>query len=73
MTRLSKEEWNLLDDLLGKIGFGGYYDMLEYLNMVASDLAKIAGKEVDKQRNLKDAITTISGLTIIIKRKYENE
>ena len=30
-TRLSKEEWAKLDDLLGRHGFGGYYDLVECL------------------------------------------
>ena len=38
MTRLSKDDWNLLDDLLGRHGFGGYYDLVECLKMVAGDL-----------------------------------
>jgi len=38
MTRLSREDWNLLDDLLGRHGFGGYYDLVECLKMVAGDL-----------------------------------
>lgn len=38
MTRLSKDDWNLLDGLLGRHGFGGYYDLVECLKMVAGDL-----------------------------------
>ena len=36
--RLSKEDWDKLDTLLGKHGFGGYYDLVESLKMVAGDL-----------------------------------
>ena len=36
--RLSKEDWDKLDTLLGKHGFGGYYDMVECLKSVAGDL-----------------------------------
>lgn len=38
MTRLSKDDWNQLDDLLGKHGFGGYYDLVECLKLVGGDL-----------------------------------
>lgn len=38
MTRLSKDDWNLLDGLLGRHGFGGYYDLVECLKIVAGDL-----------------------------------
>ena len=36
--RLSKEDWDRLDELLGKHGCGGYYDLVECLRMVAGDL-----------------------------------
>ena len=36
--RLSREEWNQLDNLLGKHGFGGYYDLVECLKIVLIDL-----------------------------------
>jgi len=36
--RLSREEWNQLDDLLGKHGYGGYYDLIEVLKMVLGNL-----------------------------------
>ena len=37
-TRLSREEWNQLDDLLGKHGYGGYYDLIEVLKMILGEL-----------------------------------
>ena len=37
-NRLSKEDWNKLDDLLGKHGFGGYYDLIECLKMTLVEL-----------------------------------
>jgi len=36
--RLSRQEWDTLDNLLGKHGFGGYYDLMETLGMVCNDL-----------------------------------
>ena len=38
MTRLSYHEWNQLDNLIGKHGFGGYYDLIECLKDVATHL-----------------------------------
>jgi len=35
---LSSEDWNKLDDLLGKHGFGGYYDLIESLKISLGDL-----------------------------------
>lgn len=31
--RLPKKDWEKLDELLGKIGFGGYYDLLEVVRI----------------------------------------
>ena len=36
--RLSREDWDKLDELLGKHGWGGYYDLVECLKIVAGDL-----------------------------------
>ena len=36
--RLSKEDWDRLDTLIGKHGFGGYYDLVECLKIVAGEL-----------------------------------
>jgi hypothetical protein len=41
MTKLSKEDWQQLDILLGKAGFGGYYDLIECLRMAALNLTII--------------------------------
>ncbi|MCK4349145.1 MAG: hypothetical protein KAW47_11075, partial [Thermoplasmatales archaeon] len=31
IVTMNREDWNKLDELLGKEGFGGYYDFLELL------------------------------------------
>ena len=38
MDRLSRKDWDELDRLLGLHGFGGYYDLVECLRMIAGDL-----------------------------------
>lgn len=38
--KLNKKDWSLLDELLAKIGFGGYYDCIEVLRMTALALCK---------------------------------
>ena len=40
MNRLTKEEFDQLDALLGKHGFGGYYDLVECLKIVAGKIGK---------------------------------
>ena len=35
---LNKKDWNQLDDLLGKHGFGGYYDLVESLKICLGNL-----------------------------------
>ena len=38
MDRLSYNNWRQLDTLIGKHGFGGYYDLIECLKDVATHL-----------------------------------
>ena len=57
-TFLSKEEWDQLDTLLGKHGFGGYYDLVECLKTV---LSRITKGEVD-QSNIKNLPTVVAAL-----------
>lgn len=54
--KLSKEDWRQLDTLLGKVGFGGYYDLVECLrtaiiNIVGynPDFTETVQKETDIQ------------------------
>ena len=37
---LSKDDWDALDNLLSKHGFGGYYDLVESLKIVLSRITK---------------------------------
>ena len=48
--KLNREDWNKLDDLLGKIGFGGYYDFLEVLKIGAYKLCKTQLKEEERKK-----------------------
>lgn len=47
---LNKEDWQTLDNLLSKIGFGGYYDTVEILKMSIINL-KPHAKEIIKDEN----------------------
>lgn len=38
MSRLSYNDWRQLDTLIGKHGFGGYYDLIECLKDIACHL-----------------------------------
>lgn len=38
---LPKEDFDKLDDLFGKLGYGGYYDFLECLKMIASNIGAV--------------------------------
>ena len=52
MTRLSYEDWNTLDTLLSRHGFGGYYDLIECLKIVAGDLGiSCAGLDLEGPDN----------------------
>jgi hypothetical protein len=50
--RLSRGDWKNLDTLIGKHGFGGYYDLVESLKMVAGDLGiTMTGIELYPEHN----------------------
>jgi len=61
---LSKEEWDKLDDLLGKHGFGGYYDLVQCLKGVLSKLRP----ELD-QSQIKDLPTVVQALMRVPSKK----
>jgi len=69
MVWLNGEDFNNLDDLIGKLGFGGYFDFLECLNTISYDLAKILNIEVDRQKNITDAYHNIRGLVNLLIKK----
>lgn len=64
LTRLSKEEWEKLDELLGKHGFGGYYDLVECLKGVLYKLQP----ELD-QNKIKDLPTVVQALMRVPSKK----
>ena len=35
---LSKQDFQVLNNLLGKLGYGGYYDFLDSLKIIGSDI-----------------------------------
>lgn len=48
---LSKEDFNKLDDLFSKLGYGGYYDFLECLKSIGSEIGAftVEGGEIDRE------------------------
>lgn len=47
---LNKKDFELLDDLFGKMGFGSYYDFLECLKEIGSNIGAytVEGGEIDR-------------------------
>ena len=39
MTRLNKQDWDKLDEILSKFNYGGYYDFIEVVKSMINDLA----------------------------------
>lgn len=68
--KLSKSEWNRLDELLGKHGFGGYYDLVESLKMVLEQIGEGKLKE-GWQNEVKDLPTVVNLLLVVSKKKVE--
>lgn len=61
--RLSRTDWDQLDTLLGKHGFGGYYDLVECLKMVLTDLGfGNTGVELNGEDALKVDLPGVIGL-----------
>lgn len=60
-TRLSKEDWDILDDILGKHGFGGYYDLVESLKGVLVKVARLADPSFCAD-DIKDLPSVVSAL-----------
>ena len=59
-VRLSQEDWDTLDDLLAKHGFGGYYDLVECLKGVILKFRKNA--DLFEVRDLPTVVRILMGL-----------
>lgn len=48
---LSRKDFELLDDLFSKLGYGGYYDFLECLKSIGSEIGAftVEGGEIDRE------------------------
>lgn len=64
-TWLSKKEWDELDHLLGKHGFGGYYDLVESLKIVLRRISE--NKNIDLP-NIKDLPSVVKALLACTKK-----
>ena len=70
-TRLSKEEWSKLDGLLGKHGFGGYYDLVESLKTVLERVGngKLKKGWQEKVKDLPNAVNLLLKVTVQTERR----
>lgn len=60
---LSKSDFEKLDDLFGKLGYGGYYDFLECLKIIAREIGARNTKE--GAWDLMDFKTILEVMTVI--------
>ena len=70
--RLSPEDWDLLDDLLGKHDFGGYYDLVECLKMSVQNMLKALGRDKEVLPEIKDlptVVAVINSLSVQLKNR----
>jgi|GEM_PF-5738510 hypothetical protein len=63
MTRLSKEEWRELDTLLSKVGFGGYYDVVECLRTIIINLSPKFTNKIKTETDIQTLIMIIMTLS----------
>lgn len=67
--RLPKAKWNQLDDLLGEHGFGGYYDLVECLKIIAGDLGISAtGVDLGSSMSLPQIVQFLQDWATILSR-----
>ena len=73
--KLTKEEWEHLDSLLGKLGFGGYYDLMELLRQTASNLTERflpseeqpkMNEQIMNEKDLKTLVTLVNYLSRVV-------
>ena len=65
--KLSKSDWNTLDNLLGQIGFGGYYDLIQGLKQIICQL--YPSKELEQEiQNETDLYTLVQILLTVTKK-----
>lgn len=80
---MNREDWNKLDELLGKEGFGGYYDLVECLKDIARDwindvkddfplFEKIIYK-VDDIKTIKSAVSFLHAFARLRKNKINQK
>lgn len=58
-----------MDNLLSEIGFGGYYDVVETLKIIISNLDPELGKEVSEEKDIYILINIIVNISRIKKVK----
>lgn len=68
--KLSKQDWNQLDILLGKIGFGGYCDLVELLKIVIKNL-NYNNPKLEKKIEIEVDIHNLVHLIIRIQRRLK--
>lgn len=61
--KLNREDWNQLDTLLYKVGFGGYYDLMECLRLIVSKLEPRLTEEVENEKDLHTLVLLILRLS----------
>jgi len=69
--KLPKDQWNQLDKLLGKIGFGGYYDCIEVLRSIAIKLSDKNEDLIEKIREEDDLLVLILVISKLSGRQHK--
>ena len=71
--RLTTEEWETLDTLIGKHGFGGYYDLIECLKISIQDMLKVLGKDKIKVPPINDLPSAVHVINLLSSQLKEME
>ncbi len=67
--KLNKTDFNVLDNLLSKIGFGSYYDLIQMLRDIAYNIEPRLQGKLKKETDLLKMINLLSRFSRILRRK----
>jgi len=67
--KLNKTDFNTLDKLLNKIGFGSYYDLIQMLKDTAYNIQPKLQDKLEKETDLLKIVNLISRLSRILNKE----
>jgi len=67
--KLNKTDFNILDKLLNKIGFGSYYDLIQMLKDTAYNIQPKLQNKLEKETDLLKMVSIVNRLSRILNKE----